>query len=132
MSLPAGEDVLIRAEEESIFARDIDGQLVRLDPVTAADLAKDVQLKVDGRPITVKKAVAATNAQGVVLRDSDGRPVPRPTTIYDAANQLFAAKPGDSNPIPVLCHQEHLDPVAVCRICVVEIAKVKDGKLAAA
>jgi CRP-like cAMP-binding protein/Fe-S-cluster-containing dehydrogenase component len=40
--------------------------------------------------------------------------VPSGTTIFDAA-----AKVGIK--IPVLCHREYMNPVAVCRVCVVEI-----------
>ena len=51
------------------------------------------------------------------------------TTIHDAAQKIFVKQPGDNNPIPILCHQEHLDPVAVCRLCVVEISKMKRGQV---
>src|SRR6266446_2186675 len=46
----------------------------------------------------------------------DGRPatVPASTTVYDAAKQLGID-------IPVLCHQPKLDPVGVCRMCVVDV-----------
>jgi CRP-like cAMP-binding protein/Fe-S-cluster-containing hydrogenase component 2 len=116
-----------RGEDEGLFARDIDGHLVRMEPATAADFDRDVSLSIDGRSITVKKAVPATDAQGILLRDPDGRAIPRATTIYDAAAQLFADSPG-GNPIPLLCHRDHMNPVAVCRVCVVEISKVKRGE----
>ena len=38
-----------------------------------------------------------------------------PTTIYDAAEAL-ALKTGQPNKIPVLCNDEHIRPVAVCRV----------------
>lgn len=46
----------------------------------------------------------------------DGREVevPAGTTIYDAAARLGIK-------IPILCHREHLRPVAVCRACVVDV-----------
>src|SRR5439155_15820566 len=53
--------------------------------------------------------------------DQDGLTIPRATTIYDAAHLLFVKKLNKPNPIPVLCHREHMRPAAVCRICVVEI-----------
>ncbi|MCE9605163.1 MAG: cyclic nucleotide-binding domain-containing protein [Planctomycetia bacterium] len=116
-------------EEESLFARDIDGQLVRLDQVVADDLQKSITIVIDSREVTVPKAVPATDAQGNIRRDAQGRPIPRATTIYDATSKLYVQKLGDKNPIPILCHQDHLDPVAVCRLCSVEIWKVKRGKV---
>ncbi len=46
----------------------------------------------------------------------DGQPVevPAGTTLYDAAVQA-------GTDLPVLCHDPNLDPVAVCRMCVVEV-----------
>jgi CRP-like cAMP-binding protein/Fe-S-cluster-containing hydrogenase component 2 len=51
----------------------------------------------------------------------DGREVqvPQGTTIYDAAAKLDIA-------IPILCHREHMTPVAVCRACVVEVRDARD------
>src|SRR5436190_20314218 len=40
--------------------------------------------------------------------------VPNGTTVYDAAKSLGID-------IPVLCHQPKLDPVGVCRLCVVDV-----------
>lgn len=40
--------------------------------------------------------------------------VPPGTTLYDAAQRVGIA-------IPVLCHSPKLQPVAVCRMCVVEV-----------
>ena len=119
---------LVLPEEDGLFSRDIDGQLVRMDKVTAADFDKQITIKVDGREVTVPKAVPLTDSQGKILRDTEGRPIPRATTIYDAATKAYADDPA-GNPIPVLCHQEHLEPVGVCRVCCVEIAKVKRGSM---
>lgn len=118
----------LNIEEEGLFARDIDGQLVRLEESTADDYDKDVSLKIDGQPITVKKAVPLRDSQGGIVNDELGNTIPRSTTIYDAASQLFVRKPGDENPIPILCHREHMQPVGVCRICVVEVFRTVDGK----
>ena len=123
MSNPLPEDLAIDGEE-GLFARDVDGRLIRMDKVTAADFDRDVALSIDGRTITVKKAVPATDSQGLLLRDSSGLAIPRATTIYDAATALFKDTP-EGNPIPILCHRDYMDPVAVCRLCVVEIAKEK-------
>jgi CRP-like cAMP-binding protein/formate hydrogenlyase subunit 6/NADH:ubiquinone oxidoreductase subunit I len=122
------DDGLVLPEEDGLFARDIDGQLVRMDKVTAADFEKQITIKIDGREVTVPKAVPQTDSQGRILRDAEGRPIPRATTIYDAATKAYAGDPA-GNPVPILCHQEHLDPVGVCRVCCVEIAKVKRGSM---
>ena len=119
---------VVLPDEDGLFSRDINGQLVRMDKVTAADFEKQITIKIDGREVTVPKAVPLTDSQGKIIRDSEGRPVPRATTIYDAATKAYADDP-DGNPIPVLCHQEHLEPVGVCRVCCVEIAKVKRGSM---
>ena len=128
---PAGDDPyggLVLPEEDGLFARDIDGQLVRMDKVTAADFDTRITIAIDGRQVTVPKAVPLTDSQGKLVRDAEGRPIPRATTIYDAANLAYADDSA-GNPIPILCHQEHLEPAGVCRVCCVEIAKVKRGAM---
>jgi CRP-like cAMP-binding protein/Fe-S-cluster-containing dehydrogenase component len=129
MSLDTAPDVeSFYEEEEGLFARDDEsGRLIRMDRVTAADLRKEITLTIDGREVKVPKAVPATDAQGRILTDEDGLAIPRATTIYDAASKLHADEPG-GNPIPILCHRDYLNPVAVCRLCVVEISKVKRGQ----
>jgi ferredoxin len=109
-----------RYDDEGLFARDIDGRLVRVRRSTAADFDTEVRLSIDGRAVTVKKAQPRRDSQGVIIRDADGNAIPRPTTIYDAAAEAFVLKAGDVNPIPTLCHREHMPPVGVCRLCMVE------------
>jgi len=111
-------------EDEGLFARNVDGQLIRVEKATATELDTDVTLSIDGREVTVKKAVATRDSQGNVIRDSSGAPIPRLTTVYDATSIAFVEKPGDAHPIPTLCHKEHLPPVGVCRVCVVEAAEM--------
>jgi Fe-S-cluster-containing hydrogenase component 2 len=62
-----------------------------------------------------------TDAQGNIIRDKEGKTTPRFTTLFDAAREAARAHPEYRNEIPILCHQEHLRPVAVCRICMVEV-----------
>ena len=99
-----------RRGEEGLFSRDVDGRLVRMDKVTAADLDRDVTLKIDGRPVTVKKAVPATDSQGNYLKDEQGQVIPRATTIYDAALDLRPRTPSlgagqpDPDPLPPRAH----------------------------
>jgi Fe-S-cluster-containing dehydrogenase component len=132
--------------DESSFARDVDGFLVRIDPPTARDYDADVTIRIDGQPVTVKKAVPLTDAFGQLVY-SNGRTVPRYTTIYDAACHLTeriqqwkkAGRPNiepafvepwvrSGNQVPILCHQEHQRPVAVCRICSVLIRRETDKR----
>lgn len=116
-------------EEEGLFSRDIDGQLIRLEPATLDDYGLDVTLTIDGREITVKKATPTTDSQGNIINDADGRTVPRDTTIYDAAQILFGESPSDEIPIPTLCYREHMRPVGVCRVCCVEVYREQNGEL---
>jgi len=125
--------LFVRDDDESLFSRDINGQLVRLDTPTESDYEKNVTLQIDGVPVTVPMAEPLTDANGNVVLDIEGRTTPRYTTIYDAARKLYVEKPGDEQkiPIPILCHQPHMTPVAVCRLCVVQIYGQKRGRRAA-
>jgi Fe-S-cluster-containing hydrogenase component 2/CRP-like cAMP-binding protein len=159
MRVPLPENPRL-GDDETLFARDIDGRLVRLDEVTAESLDQTVTLVIDDRVIQVKRAVVASDILGNPRLDEKGAVIPRATTIYDAAALLAEAVPiKDSegrpvkdekgriihrprtgsdprtpatdvppNPIPVLCHLPHLEPVAVCRACVVEISKISGGQ----
>jgi CRP-like cAMP-binding protein/Fe-S-cluster-containing dehydrogenase component len=88
--------------------------------VEQPDLAKllsapPVTLWIDDQPITIKPTSLATNPR-------TKEPFARPTTIYDAANELYKEGKFKEHPIPILCHREHLLPVAVCRFCVVDVS----------
>src|SRR5688500_12551648 len=123
-----------RWEEEGLFARDEEGQLIRYVKKTQQDYDKTVTITIDGSPVTVRKAVPAKDAQGnVIYADASGRTLPRATTIYDAAMQLVArqndelraaGKPTKPTSIPALCLQERMSPVGVCRVCAVAVGKV--------
>jgi len=40
--------------------------------------------------------------------------------------EAYKRMAGDTvNPIPILCHMKYMDPVAVCRVCVVQIGRLK-------
>src|SRR5438552_11142357 len=135
--MPQGSDfvagLFVRDDDEGLFSRDINGQLVRLDTPTESDYEKDVTLQIDGLPVTVPLAEPLTDANGNIVVDLEGRTTPRYTTIYDAARKLYVEQLGDEKkiPIPVLCHQPHMTPVAVCRLCVVQIYGQKRGRRAA-
>src|SRR5262249_41068674 len=66
-----------------------------------------VKVTVDGREVEVPRTTLVENPV-------TGKREPRPTTIYDAALKLNIK-------IPILCHREHMKPVAACRFCTVDV-----------
>src|SRR5438876_528349 len=82
LPLPAGR------ESEALFARGDDDALIRREKKTLADFEQSIALTIDGYSISVPKAVPATDAMGNVRYGQDGKPIPRATTIYDAASKL--------------------------------------------
>jgi Fe-S-cluster-containing hydrogenase component 2 len=125
--------LFVRDDDEGLFSRDINGQLVRLDSPTESDYSKTVTVQIDGQSVTVPLAEPLKDANGNIEQDLEGRTTPRYTTIYDAAVKLYVNQAGDESkiPIPTLCHLPHMRPVAVCRLCVVQIYGQKRGKRAA-
>jgi Fe-S-cluster-containing hydrogenase component 2/CRP-like cAMP-binding protein len=123
----------IRDDDEDLFSRDINGQLVRLDAPTQNDYSKQITLQIDGQAVVVPLAEPLKDSSGNIILDLNGATTPRYTTIYDAAVKLHVKQPGDEAkiPIPTLCHQPHMAPVGVCRLCVVQIYGMKRGKRAA-
>lgn len=121
-------------EEESLFGRDEDDILIRKERETRERFREMVTVVIDGYRVTVPKAVPRTDPQGNLVREPDGGLAPRTTTIYDAASQLFNAEDGRwpegelTRRIPVLCHQTHQNPVAVCRMCSVQISNPRKGR----
>ena len=80
-------------EEEGLFARDVNGQLVRVVEASEQDYFQQVTVTIDGQPIRVPRAVPATDAQGnIIYLDAAGRTQPRRTTIYDAALALILSQ----------------------------------------
>lgn len=124
-------------EEESSTARDEDDILIRREKATRERFREIVSLTIDGYPVVIPKSVPKTDAMGNELRDAAGEPIPRNTTIYDAAVRLVTGyrKPDGTfappvwswddlkDRIPVLCHVPHLHPVGVCRMCSVYVSK---------
>jgi Fe-S-cluster-containing dehydrogenase component/CRP-like cAMP-binding protein len=122
------------AAEESPFARAADGFLVRDTPATRRDLtAPVVGLRIDGELVTdwpdgggpITRAVPLTDELGQPVHGPDGLVVPRATTIYDV---IARGRGAADNPVPVLCHQPHLRPVAACRVCSVLVMKATDRR----
>src|SRR4029450_14044588 len=81
--------LFVRDDDEGLFSRDINGQLVRLDAPTQGDYEKQITLQIDGQSITVPLAEPLKDASGNVVQDLDGQTTPRYTTIYDAARKLY-------------------------------------------
>jgi len=119
-------------DEESLFARGDDDALMRYEKPTESKFQQKVKVVIDGELVEVYKAKKARDAQGNVRRDASGSPILRDTTIYDAAMALVEqgrmSREELDRRIPVLCHQQHLDPVAVCRMCSVHVSKIKRAK----
>jgi CRP-like cAMP-binding protein/Fe-S-cluster-containing dehydrogenase component len=136
--------------DEGLFVRDLDGHLIRYDAATRAELDREVTLEIDGQKVVVRKAVLATDEVGKLKYDKNGEVIPRPTTIYDAVTQRYERPATNGaildcqpsrehggenafqrfadegrNPIPVLCHTPYMEPVAVCRVCVVQLARFR-------
>jgi len=125
--------LFVRDDDEGIFSRDESGNLIRQDDPSESDYNKIVTLQIDGQTVQVPMARPLTDANGNLVLDLQDRTTPRYTTIYDAAVSLYVKEVGDEAkiPIPVLCHQPHMKPVAVCRLCIVQIYGMKRGKRAA-
>jgi Fe-S-cluster-containing hydrogenase component 2 len=133
MNLEPVAGLFVRDDDEGLFSRDSQGNLVRLDDPSEADYGKIVTLQIDGETVQVPMARPLTDANGNLVLDLQERTTPRYTTIYDAAVTRYVQEMGDEAkiPIPTLCHQPHMTPVAVCRLCVVQIYGQKRGKRAA-
>jgi CRP-like cAMP-binding protein/Fe-S-cluster-containing dehydrogenase component len=77
----------------------------------------NIELTIDGHKVVMNRVKPSYDASGKIVST-------RLNTIYDAATQLYCEQLGEpANPIPLLCHREHMTPVAACRACVVEQEK---------
>ncbi len=108
-------------QEEDEFARDENDNLIRREKATREQFQEEIKITIDGRDIMVPKAKPRTDASGNPLRDDEGNLIPRATTIYDAAMQIWDRDELNKR-IPILCHQEHMPPIGVCRVCSVALA----------
>src|SRR5437868_5467417 len=122
------------SDEEDFIRKTIEGQFVPLSATMAQlDMQEPAWLTIDGKAVTVPRITTR--------QDPAGKLVARMTTIYDAALRVFgpvgygggpgggatAQDRGPRVPIPILCHREYMAPVAVCRVCSVEVAHA-DGR----
>jgi Fe-S-cluster-containing hydrogenase component 2/CRP-like cAMP-binding protein len=123
MQPPVQEDFF--QQYESQYVTDLNDTLIRVEDATRADLQTFYTLTIDGQKVeNVPKAVPARDDQGNVVRDADGQVKPRLTTVYDAVTWRYRddpdanfAGPDPKNPVPVLCHQNHMRAIGVCRVC---------------
>ncbi|HKB36919.1 MAG TPA: hypothetical protein VKD72_10725, partial [Gemmataceae bacterium] len=111
----------VDSPQQNVLAAIIDEHYIEEPKLAQLLSAPPAKLKIDGKEITIKRTSYAVDP-------TSGKPFARPTTIYDAANELVKQGKFAKHPIPILCHREHLTPVAVCRFCVVECgSKNPDG-----
>ena len=114
------------------LSSDEDDVLVRKEKATAEQFGETIVVVIDGYSVSVPKAVPKTDSAGAVLRDAAGKPIPRATTVYDAGRELVNKRLWTEKDLrdrlPVLCHMAHLNPVAVCRVCSVHVARSKKGR----
>ncbi|WP_339742354.1 cyclic nucleotide-binding domain-containing protein [uncultured Rubinisphaera sp.] len=99
----------------------VEGQIVTLSPADAEKQNDLLNLIIDGNPFQFPRTVMALDAYGSPVYDKNGDVTYRYSTIYDAVDKYYRTQPGDENPIPILCHQQHLKPVAMCRVCMVAV-----------
>lgn len=136
-------------DDDELMPHTIAGQLATIGKATRSQLDETITLTIDDRPVTVRRVREVRNAHHEIVKEENGEPALRYTTVFDAASQAYATEPVDltqasfelpesetqaliemleaENPIPILCHQPHMTPVAACRVCLVEIES-RDGK----
>jgi CRP-like cAMP-binding protein/Fe-S-cluster-containing hydrogenase component 2 len=97
----------VRPSGDEVVAATLEGHHVSL-PRAWADLPHKpaLRLTIDGVRVEVPRLALSF--------DPAGKPIPRLSTIYDAAVKAGVA-------IPILCHREYMAPVAVCRVCSVQV-----------
>ncbi len=133
MALPVEDDryELVGQEGTSNLSSDEDDVLVRKERATAEQFKEIIEVVIDGYAVKVPKALPKTDSAGAELRDATGALIPRATTVYDAGRELVRLGTWTETELrerlPVLCHMAHLNPIAVCRVCSVHVAKFKKG-----
>ena len=114
-------------EDEALFSRDEDDRLIVREKASREKFKDEIEIVIDGQKVKIPRCVPATDFLGNEMKEADGLPKPRNSTIYDAARKLVAEGVWEEDElarrIPVLCHREHLHPIAVCRMCSVHVSK---------
>lgn len=75
-------------ENEGVFSRDEDGNLIRQVKATYAQLNDFIKIVIDGVDVSMPLATKVRDAQGVERYNLDGLPIIRKTTIYDVGMKL--------------------------------------------
>jgi CRP-like cAMP-binding protein/Fe-S-cluster-containing hydrogenase component 2 len=107
-------------DDDDLVQKSMEGVLLTIPDTMAEKAGKSVTLTIDGKKVEVPLIS--------ITPDPTGRPVLRETTIYDAALKADIQ-------IPILCHREYMTPIAVCRVCSVQVQQKNgfvEGKLAPA
>ena len=125
--------LFVRDDDEGLFSRDINGQLVRLDAPTESDYEKNVTLQIDGVPVTVPLAEPLTDANGNIVRRS-GRT--HDAALHDdlrcGAEALRRAnRRRRENPDPGFVPSAAHDAGGGLPVCIVQIYGQKRGRRAA-
>src|ERR1700722_15399658 len=87
--------LFVRDDDEGIFSRDEQGNLIREDDPSEGDYKKIITLQIDGNTVQVPLARPLTDANGNLVLDLQDRTTPRYTTIYDAALAFYVKEAGD-------------------------------------
>jgi ferredoxin len=129
-------DAPTREEFDKVVELTIDGHTIKVrKAVPATDEMGNPRHDDHGRAIpratTVYDAVSQLYEKLGRAGVSEGQEMLQPQAPSAPAaendhNEAFKRSPGDSsNPIPILCHMKYMEPVAVCRLCVVQIARFR-------
>ncbi len=106
---------------DDLVHANIEGEIVAM-PRSMSELLGQppIALTVDGTKVEVPRVK--------VTHDPGGGTAARLTTLYDAALKAGVR-------VPTLCHREYMTPVAVCRVCSVQVGyenRPPEGRLAPA
>ncbi len=77
---------------------------------------RPISLYVDGEAREVDGMRPEVDLRGFPVRDREGRPRTRPTTVLEAVHAGVKEAV-----IPTLCHRPGLPPVGMCRLCMVAV-----------
>jgi ferredoxin len=129
-------DAPTREEFDKVVELTIDGHVIKVrKAVPATDEMGNPRQGDDGlaipRATTVYDAVSQLYEKlgPAVSREGQGPSQSQSTTSSSAVaenDEAFKRAAGDAtNPTPILCHMKYMEPVAVCRLCVVQIARFR-------
>jgi Fe-S-cluster-containing hydrogenase component 2/CRP-like cAMP-binding protein len=119
------DDFELFLSDEPDTARDEDGRVKVQEKDARKRLEKTVTVTIDGVQVPGFPEVVPARDERGLRRYKDGLPLLRFSTVYDVGR--FLVNNGTwteeelNKRIPVLCHREYLDPIAVCRVCSVNI-----------